>query len=293
MVLTVLIARFESISPARTFHTTTTRKIQNQMIQLNCSSIDELNELAIEKADSSFDLENNVYEINDLFVASRSLLKKAGSYKQQQDYERCYGYLIQYLVLVKKKLPLHPSIEEHHDEYEYNLRKCDLVKSELSQVKKILIDLYSDAESIQTTDRVASPAMDERQYNTTAVPHQQQKTLSQKKSVRPLPGLGVRSVFQQPTTPTMSSHDIHQQDEYQEEEDSSSTDISAEMEKRMRTMYLQAQIDPFYDPTEDPSRVLQNKIVRIPMQQQKQQQQQQSNSHVQFLGEQQINFRRQ
>jgi hypothetical protein len=107
-----------------------------------CSSIEELNQVAVTKAEELFDLDNNEFEIQSLFNACKNLLKHAGQFKASEQYERCYVYLVQYLILVMKKLPQHPEVQHHAEELEFYQKKCDQVKLQLSELKKTLIALY-------------------------------------------------------------------------------------------------------------------------------------------------------
>jgi len=108
-------------------------------------SLEELNQAAIEQ----------VVEVDDdtpleiYFTTASNLLKEAKASRESQDLERMYKCLIQYLILVVKKLPTHKDMEEdedeestYHQEYEYNLKKCDLVKQEIEKLRNQLTELY-------------------------------------------------------------------------------------------------------------------------------------------------------
>jgi hypothetical protein len=167
-------------------------------IPLTCNSIDELNNVTVERANETFDLENNDFAIDDLFNASHNLLTTAANYRQVNDYERCYAYLVQYLVLVMKKMNLHPDIGDYQSEYEIAKQQCEVVKSDLTEIKKILNFLYETKEQTNS-EEVANTQVDFDDYQQQQQ-QQEENSFSSRRTVRvnhklmlkkitPLPGI--------------------------------------------------------------------------------------------------------
>ncbi|KAG2373602.1 hypothetical protein C9374_011891 [Naegleria lovaniensis] len=128
------------------------------------SSLNDLNQAAIAQ----------VMEVDDdtpleiYFTTARNLLKEAKLCRESQDLEGMYKCLIQYLILVVKKLPSHKDLNVDEDqeesdeyikckqEYDYNFQKCDLVKQEIEKLRGQLNDLYDEQQKAKSKERMAS-----------------------------------------------------------------------------------------------------------------------------------------
>ncbi|KAF0974512.1 hypothetical protein FDP41_006544 [Naegleria fowleri] len=133
-------------------------------VSLLYSSLNDLNQAAIAQ----------VMEVDDdtpleiYFTTARNLLKEAKLCRESQDLEGMYKCLIQYLILVVKKLPSHKDLNVDEDqeesdeyikckqEYDYNFQKCDLVKQEIEKLRSQLNDLYEEQRKAKAKERWAS-----------------------------------------------------------------------------------------------------------------------------------------
>ncbi|EFC40937.1 hypothetical protein NAEGRDRAFT_58932 [Naegleria gruberi] len=126
------------------------------------SSLEDLNKAAIEQ----------MIEIDDdtpleiYFETAKNLLKEAKLFRESQDLEGMYKALIQYLILVVKKIPTHADFDEEAEdfektktEYDYNFQKCDLVKQEIEKLRGQLSELYEVSSPVipQPTSKPVKP----------------------------------------------------------------------------------------------------------------------------------------
>mmetsp|Transcript_6788 Transcript_6788/g.9894 ORF Transcript_6788/g.9894 Transcript_6788/m.9894 type:complete len:220 (+) Transcript_6788:72-731(+) len=114
-----------------------------------CSSIDELNALALKKIEEKLE---GVSEIPEYYQYTKFLMKKAGESRKARDPEKTYLFLLMYMYIIKRKLPEYKeeiaSNPNFLGEYKYNVGKLDNVKNELTKFKEYLIQAYDNEDDV-------------------------------------------------------------------------------------------------------------------------------------------------
>lgn len=88
---------------------------------------------------------NNVTPVNpnvspkEYFAWGASQLKEAGNKKKLNDLQGAYLHLMMYFVLIMERIPAHPHISQHNDEYYYNCERCaGVISTELKNLREQL-----------------------------------------------------------------------------------------------------------------------------------------------------------
>lgn len=103
-------------------------------------SIHELNKFAVAQVIPCVES----IAITEYFTQARSFLQQAGICGKTEDKEREYMFLVQYLILVIKRIPLHPQIYAYYEEYAFNKEKCLQIRMQVEVIRDLLMVRFGE-----------------------------------------------------------------------------------------------------------------------------------------------------
>jgi hypothetical protein len=89
--------------------------------------------------------------IMEYFIQAKSFLTQAAICQKSEDHEREYMFLVEYMILVIKRIPLHPGIYDSYEEYAFNKEKCYQVRLQIEKLRDQLMIHYGEKKPVEVT----------------------------------------------------------------------------------------------------------------------------------------------